>query len=152
MAAPPLRPAQNQWTPSRAASQTLRRNTAEAFNAATPVPFDRGTVEDWNAQGGYGFLRLDDTRKAYIHASKFGGGDLFVGLRLRVNVEADPRNPGKWSVAEVLLDQPQVTSGPYRSAQPSRPLASANAHNARINNGPSISAQVGTPCHAGIVS
>merc|ERR1712190_439654 len=105
MAVPPLRPAQNQWTPSR------------AFNATTPVPFDRGTVEDWNAQGGYGFLRLDDGRKVYIHASKFGGGDLSVGMRLRVLVEADPRNPGKFSVGEVLGEETVVSQNRPVQAQ-----------------------------------
>jgi len=61
-----------------------------------------GVVLDWHEDGGYGFLQLEDGRRAYIHRSSFGGaGSLPLGARLRVIVSPDIRNPGKWSVAEV---------------------------------------------------
>lgn len=61
-----------------------------------------GVVVDWREEGGYGFLQLEDGRRAYVHRSSFGGaGSLPVGARLRVIVGPDVRNPGKWSVAEV---------------------------------------------------
>jgi len=62
-----------------------------------------GTITDWR-QEGYGFLSMDDGRRVYIHHSSFGGGDLYVGLRLRVLTKPDPRNPGKWAVASVVAD------------------------------------------------
>lgn len=61
-----------------------------------------GEVDSWNPQGGFGFLTMADGRRAYIHASFLGGGELVVGERLRVLLKPDPRNPGKFSVAEVL--------------------------------------------------
>jgi len=60
-----------------------------------------GEVVEWNQKGGFGFLSMDDGRRAYIHASFMGGGNLEVGRRLRVRTKPDPRNAGKWCVAEV---------------------------------------------------
>merc|ERR1712070_1108294 len=68
------------------------------------VAGEDGVVDSWNTKGGFGFLRMDDGRRAYIHASFVGGGgcDLEVGTRLTVRTKPDPRNAGKFSVAEVL--------------------------------------------------
>mmetsp|Transcript_125584 Transcript_125584/g.217741 ORF Transcript_125584/g.217741 Transcript_125584/m.217741 type:complete len:468 (+) Transcript_125584:47-1450(+) len=61
-----------------------------------------GVVADWKESGGYGFVNLDDGRRAYVHRSAMGGaGDLVVGTRVQVNLKSDPVNPGKWSVASL---------------------------------------------------
>merc|ERR1712183_59388 len=53
-----------------------------------------GTVSDWNEDRGFGFMSMDDGKRAYIHRNNFGGtGSLMVGMRMRVSVKADPRNP-----------------------------------------------------------
>lgn len=63
-----------------------------------------GIVVEWRREGGYGFVAMEDGRRVYIHHSVFGGGDLYVGLRLRVQTKPDGRNPGKWSVSAVKTD------------------------------------------------
>lgn len=72
---------------------------------------EEGSVSQWNASG-YGFLDMDDGRKAYIHSSSFGGGDLMTGTRLRVVTRPDSRNLDKWCVSEVLGEVTVVPSGP----------------------------------------
>jgi len=67
------------------------------------VATEAGTVQDWAEHGGYGFLAMDDGRRAYVHRNTFGGkGSLVVGSRLSVTTKPDPRNPGKWCVGQVL--------------------------------------------------
>merc|ERR1712187_108394 len=68
-----------------------------------PYQGEAGIVTDWNEAGGYGFVQLDDGRRAYIHRSVFGGsGALTIGQRLRVRTDPDVRNPGKWCVGSIL--------------------------------------------------
>merc|ERR1712083_93872 len=63
----------------------------------------RGVVASWSEDGGYGFLNMEDGRRAYIHRSMFGGtGSLAVGTSLLVSTRPDSRNPGKICVDEVL--------------------------------------------------
>lgn len=63
-----------------------------------------GVLEEWSREQGYGFLRMQDGRRCYIHHSIFGGGNLQVGLPLVVRTKPDDRNPGKWCVAQVITD------------------------------------------------
>eukprot|EP00927_Polykrikos_kofoidii_P078168 TRINITY_DN7501_c1_g1_i1.p1 TRINITY_DN7501_c1_g1~~TRINITY_DN7501_c1_g1_i1.p1 ORF type:complete len:648 (-),score=111.37 TRINITY_DN7501_c1_g1_i1:120-2063(-) len=64
-----------------------------------------GVVTEWREEGGYGFMLLDDGRRAYVHGSVLGGGsNLVVGQRLRVRTRPDSRNAGKWCVAEVKAE------------------------------------------------
>jgi cold shock CspA family protein len=64
---------------------------------------DDCVVTEWNQAGGYGFVLMDDKRRAFIHRNTFGGqGDLLLGMRLRVITQPDPRNPGKWCVGEII--------------------------------------------------
>eukprot|EP00927_Polykrikos_kofoidii_P050415 TRINITY_DN44331_c0_g1_i1.p1 TRINITY_DN44331_c0_g1~~TRINITY_DN44331_c0_g1_i1.p1 ORF type:complete len:644 (+),score=89.35 TRINITY_DN44331_c0_g1_i1:144-2075(+) len=83
-----------------------------------------GTVKEWRDEGGYGFLAMDDGKWVYIHRSRFGGtGSLVAGQRLRVTIEPDPRNPGKWSVDKVLgelLQEPETSSGGPQNASKER--------------------------------
>jgi len=73
---------------------------ADLGDAVNPM---EAVVQQWNEAGGYGFLALDDGRRVYIHRSNLGGdGSLVVGHRLLVTILPDKRNPGKWSVGEVL--------------------------------------------------
>merc|ERR1712242_129294 len=68
-----------------------------------PGVAEEGIVSEWKEEGGYGFLSMTDGRRAYIHRNSFGGtGSLVVGMGLQVTTKPDPRNPGKWSVGEVL--------------------------------------------------
>jgi len=54
-------------------------------------PGEDCTVTDWREKGGWGFVLLDSGTSAYIHASSFGGGgNLAVGMRLRVKTKYDP--------------------------------------------------------------
>jgi len=64
-----------------------------------------GVVSEWREEGGFGFMTMEDGRRAYIHRSVLGGSvSLVVGQVLQVSMRPDPRNPGKWSVGEVLID------------------------------------------------
>lgn len=72
---------------------------------------EEGTVTDWVEAGGYGFVSLDDGRRAYVHRNTFGGkGSLAVGTRLSVTTKPDPRNPGKWCVGEVRSEMPPASA------------------------------------------
>mmetsp|Transcript_114875 Transcript_114875/g.199006 ORF Transcript_114875/g.199006 Transcript_114875/m.199006 type:complete len:467 (-) Transcript_114875:49-1449(-) len=64
---------------------------------------EEGVVADWKEQGGYGFVNLDDGRRAYIHRSIIGAGDLIVGTRVKVELQPDSRNPGKFCVSSIAL-------------------------------------------------
>lgn len=81
-----------------------------------------GTVSEWKVQGGYGFVHLDDARRAYIHRSALPGGvgDLEVGMRLSVAIKEDARNAGKWCVDRVIGTAPAPVSVqvPSLSASP----------------------------------
>uniref|UniRef100_A0A7S2CW83 Cold-shock domain-containing protein n=1 Tax=Alexandrium andersonii TaxID=327968 RepID=A0A7S2CW83_9DINO len=63
-----------------------------------------GIVIEWNKNSGFGFIQMDDGRRVYVHHSVFGGGDLEVGSRLRVQTRPDARNPGKWCAASVKTE------------------------------------------------
>jgi len=92
---------------------------------------DEGTVTDWHEAGGYGFLSMDDGRRAYIHRNSFGGkGGLTVGSRMRVTTKPDPRNPGKWSVDQVLAEgeEPPASNSEYGSAAASNHESAASLH------------------------
>jgi len=110
--------------PGKWAAQALQRGPAG----------EDGVVGEWREEHGYGFLTMEDGRRAYIHRSAFGGtGGLVVGSRLRVRTGPDPRNPGKWSVSEVLggvAASPAAAKAPVATSQrmpiglpPSTPLA-----------------------------
>merc|ERR1719183_124609 len=63
---------------------------------------EEGFVGEWHIDRGFGFVNLDDGRRAYIHRAAFGGnGDLIVGQRITVTVKPDARNPGKICVDQV---------------------------------------------------
>jgi len=68
-----------------------------------PVGED-GVVVEWYQDSHHGYLAMEDGRRVYIHQSVFGGGDLQVGMGLRVLTQPDARNPGEWSVATVKSD------------------------------------------------
>eukprot|EP00927_Polykrikos_kofoidii_P069407 TRINITY_DN6486_c0_g1_i2.p1 TRINITY_DN6486_c0_g1~~TRINITY_DN6486_c0_g1_i2.p1 ORF type:complete len:623 (+),score=119.54 TRINITY_DN6486_c0_g1_i2:54-1871(+) len=72
-----------------------------------------GVVTEWREEGGYGFILMDDARRAYVHRSVLGGrnGCLIVGQRLRVRTRPDSRNPGKWCVAEIKGELAQAVPG-----------------------------------------
>eukprot|EP00927_Polykrikos_kofoidii_P057502 TRINITY_DN5163_c0_g1_i2.p1 TRINITY_DN5163_c0_g1~~TRINITY_DN5163_c0_g1_i2.p1 ORF type:complete len:619 (+),score=83.93 TRINITY_DN5163_c0_g1_i2:209-2065(+) len=69
-------------------------------------------VTEWYSDKGYGFVQLEDGRRAYIHSSSFGGGDLVIESRLRVITKQDPRNAGKWCVSEVRAEMTADGSTP----------------------------------------
>merc|ERR1712113_1008275 len=63
---------------------------------------------------------MNDGRRAYIHRSAFGGsGSLSIGMRLRVTIQEDTRNPGKWSVGKVVMEVPTMTDLPSVTGVPS---------------------------------
>eukprot|EP00927_Polykrikos_kofoidii_P079007 TRINITY_DN757_c0_g1_i4.p1 TRINITY_DN757_c0_g1~~TRINITY_DN757_c0_g1_i4.p1 ORF type:complete len:674 (+),score=108.63 TRINITY_DN757_c0_g1_i4:85-2022(+) len=77
-----------------------------------------GTVSDWKNDGGYGFLNLDDGKRVYVHRSCFGGaGSLVVGSRVQVTIKGDPRNPGKWSVDQVIAGDVVMEESPAKRAR-----------------------------------
>lgn len=90
-------------------AQTHTHAAATHTHVAAPPPMEAVSAEEdcvvteWNLSGGYGFVLMDDKRRAYVHRNTFGGqGDLLVGMRLRVTTKPDPRNPGKWCVGEIV--------------------------------------------------
>lgn len=101
-------------TPGEAVSCVLEQDKANAGKWCAKEVLRGPTGEDgeicqWNVQGGFGFLNMDDGRRAYIHASVFGDHErreLAIGLRMRVATKPDPRNPGKWSVSAVKGELP----------------------------------------------
>jgi len=111
---------------------------------------DEGTVTDWHDAGGYGFLSMDDGKRAYIHRNSFGGkGSLTVGSRLRVTTKPDPRNPGKWSVDQVLAEsEAQATDSGYGFSAASDQLPAAPLQT-RVTHAHS---QARAPAEEGVVS
>jgi len=62
-----------------------------------------GNVIDWNPKG-FGFVSLGDGRKAYVHHTVFGGGELIIGEPVTFKVAPDRRNPGKLMITELSRD------------------------------------------------
>eukprot|EP00419_Tripos_fusus_P026572 CAMPEP_0172715194 /NCGR_PEP_ID=MMETSP1074-20121228/67400_1 /TAXON_ID=2916 /ORGANISM="Ceratium fusus, Strain PA161109" /LENGTH=492 /DNA_ID=CAMNT_0013539747 /DNA_START=85 /DNA_END=1563 /DNA_ORIENTATION=+ len=105
-------------SPSRSAPEPVFQplvttpNLTDEVAATSPVAAEESScpqeaedcvVTEWNQAGGYGFVLMDDKRRAFIHRNTFGGhGDLLLGMRLRVVTQPDPRNPGKWCVGDII--------------------------------------------------
>lgn len=79
-----------------AASSTL---PAVAALEAPPVRTS-GKVAEWNSSG-FGFVMMDDGRRAYVHNSQCGGQHLDVGELINADIVPDPRNAGKWAAQNV---------------------------------------------------
>merc|ERR1740121_2942018 len=71
-----------------------------------------GVVTEWREDGGFGFITLDDGRRAYVHHSCFGGGNLELGQRLMVCTKPDSRDPQKLCVSEIRCDDGKVANAP----------------------------------------
>merc|ERR1712216_230044 len=69
--------------------------------AEEPCP---GSVIRWDERG-FGFVQCEDGRKAYVHHSAFGSGNLAVGEQVSVTVAPDQRNPEKWMVKRLTRDE-----------------------------------------------
>jgi CspA family cold shock protein len=73
------------------------------FQRATSASADIAAEVLWfNAQKGFGFVKLADGSEAYLHISKFqasGHADVREGMFLRVRTEAGPKGP---QVAQVI--------------------------------------------------
>lgn len=81
-----------------------------------------GVVAEWHEEGGYGFLTMDDGRRVYIHRHTFGGtGSLLPGTRMQVTTKPDSRNPGKWSVDQLVAGDVVVTQGAVGAPVAKRP-------------------------------
>merc|ERR1719210_1934046 len=65
---------------------------------------EEGVVTEWKEDGGYGFLTMDDGRRAYVHRRVLWSdrASLVIGARMRVTIGPDLRDPGKWCVESVL--------------------------------------------------
>jgi len=73
-----------------------------ALNVSEGPIGDDGTIAQWNEDKGYGFVQLDDGRRAFLHRSAFGAhATPSPGWRLRVLTRPDGKNPGKWQVSVV---------------------------------------------------
>merc|ERR1712107_302054 len=68
-----------------------------------------GSVTQWDEKGGFGFVQLQDGRRAYVHHSAFGSGNLTVGEQVFVTVCPDQRNAGKWMVKTLFPDTGGLT-------------------------------------------
>lgn len=67
---------------------------------------EAASVSEWNTVKGYGFVVLDDGRKAYVHRSGMGDlWDLVEGQRVQVKVKEDQRNFGKLAVSQLTLSE-----------------------------------------------
>lgn len=107
------------------AAQLVRRGATEQ---------EVGSVAEWREEGGYGFVQLEDGRRAYIHRSAFGGaGSLAVGTRLAFTIKEDSRNPGKWCIDRVIgsIDEASGAVMPLPEGA-SGPLPPAVAHAAPV--------------------
>jgi len=71
-----------------------------------------GVVTEWREDGGFGFITLDDGRRAYVHHSCFGGGNLELGQRLMVCTKPDSRDPQKLCVSEIRCDDGKSANAP----------------------------------------
>eukprot|EP00927_Polykrikos_kofoidii_P019313 TRINITY_DN19016_c0_g1_i1.p1 TRINITY_DN19016_c0_g1~~TRINITY_DN19016_c0_g1_i1.p1 ORF type:complete len:567 (-),score=121.97 TRINITY_DN19016_c0_g1_i1:59-1759(-) len=58
-----------------------------------------GTVAQF--EKGYGFITFVDRRHAFVHQSQCGGQPLNIGQTVTANLQADPKNPGKWMATDV---------------------------------------------------
>lgn len=69
------------------------------------------TVESWDPRG-YGFVRTDNGTRAYVHADAFGGGgDLFLGERVKVSISPDTRDQKKFKAPVLLRHNPPLKPG-----------------------------------------
>lgn len=96
-----------------------------------------GNVTDWREEGGYGFVLLDDGRRAYIHRSALGGtGSLVVGSRLSCTVQEDKRNPGKWCIDKIIGIVDEASGGliPVAGGSPSEPVPLVGAAPVLVGN------------------
>jgi len=59
-----------------------------------------GVVSEWNSRG-FGFISFSDGRRAYVHHSEIGGGNLEQGETVIASVVEDSSNPGKWAAHNV---------------------------------------------------
>jgi len=65
-----------------------------------------GILLEWTEEKGFGFLQMDDGRRAFLHRSAFGAHvSPPSGVKLRVILQEDAKTPGKWSVREVKAAQ-----------------------------------------------
>lgn len=111
-------------------------------------PGEDCSVTDWREKGGWGFVLLDSGTSAYIHASSFGGGgNLAVGMRLRVKTKFDPLK-GRMMVEQVT-GVAEVTALEARSAAGQSPgtaaasLATAGTSAAPAHKGAAAQALAG---------
>merc|ERR1719297_137351 len=70
-------------------------------------------VTEWSERG-YGFLQTADSRRAYVHASAFGGGNLLEGENVNCIIVEDPQSPGKWQARS--LQRGSLYEAPRRQA------------------------------------
>lgn len=93
-----------------------------ATSAAPPQPdVDLSTLEnaevEWWETRGFGFVRTQGGTRAYVHNSAFGGGDLFLGERVKCSVNPDPRDPTKFKAPIVVRHKPPLKPGEQERAE-----------------------------------
>jgi CspA family cold shock protein len=95
-----------------------RRPAPHGASSATSPTADDAEVLWFNAEKGFGFLKLSDGSDAFIHLSKLqaaGHGSLPEGARLKVRTE--PSQKGLQVVEVVSLSQPDGASAPQVATQ-----------------------------------
>lgn len=95
---------EHQLLGSDAMPSASTRTTSGVPEATAPTapPGGRleGIVAEWNTRG-FGFISFSDGRRAYVHHSAIGGGNLEPGETVIASVTEDATNPGKWAAQDV---------------------------------------------------
>jgi len=103
------------------APQPMRASQApcHAAFASGPAagPRMEGVVIEWNTRG-YGFILFPDGRRAYVHHSSMGGGNLVQGETVTAVVAEDNKNPGKWAAVDVQRGPLRLPPQQLQSQQP----------------------------------
>lgn len=86
------------WAPDERQAQVAVRQAAEQAGDDERVGC---TVVEWREERGFGFVVDEQQRRAYMHHSAFGGGQVALNEKLTAVYQPDPRNPGKFTAMRV---------------------------------------------------
>eukprot|EP00931_Biecheleriopsis_adriatica_P055339 TRINITY_DN32690_c0_g1_i1.p1 TRINITY_DN32690_c0_g1~~TRINITY_DN32690_c0_g1_i1.p1 ORF type:complete len:543 (+),score=130.34 TRINITY_DN32690_c0_g1_i1:49-1629(+) len=85
-----------------------RRTEMKAAEPINGVQLEIAEVTEWRDRG-FGFVMTPDGKRAYVHHSTFGGGDLSIGEKVQVQIIPDKVNPSKNMVAALVRDQSKTS-------------------------------------------
>eukprot|EP01062_Namystynia_karyoxenos_P005946 TRINITY_DN1206_c0_g1_i1.p2 TRINITY_DN1206_c0_g1~~TRINITY_DN1206_c0_g1_i1.p2 ORF type:complete len:358 (+),score=58.29 TRINITY_DN1206_c0_g1_i1:71-1075(+) len=119
---PPGQQPQQQQQQRQAGTMVVARSNRPVRPDITGQPRTMASVQQWNDDKGYGFLSLDDGRRAYVHRTSIisppvVGPDgapttnaLTTGEDVSCVAVPDPRDPSKWSAFDIRRGSPATVT------------------------------------------